>query len=160
VANAALEHFEHLLSSLRQAKLEWIADEIEHEITAGARLVEREWSEAGKRSEQRGLTLQEFSDNERLMVALRILWERTRVASALVEDTEQYLKLRVKAQGVLLIDPDDGQPFKPFERGFSTAVEELERLLRQLAHELHLAGPDVDRLSLEPQRSILPGNEK
>ncbi len=152
MADDSREYFLHLLSTLRGASLGWIADEIEAEVAAG-RLVEKEWREPGRRAET-GLAVEEFSEDDRLMIALRIVWERTRVAYALWVDTDEYLRKRLGAQSVSFVDADEQQPYKPFTQAFPDALSELEHTLQQVAGECRLEGPDLDRIALQPGRSL------
>ena len=75
------EYLEFLLSALRDARLGWIADEVDREIATSGRLVEKEWREPGRRGKpETGLAVEEFSDDEQLMIAMRIIWERNAAA--------------------------------------------------------------------------------
>lgn len=128
----------------------WIADEIEAEIAAG-RLVEREVE--GSRS-RKGLGIEEFSDSERLAIALRIVLERAQVGYSLWVEQTDLLHRRLGIQGIDYIDVagEQGERFEPFMPGFEHAANELAMVLARTAAEAEVSGPDVQRLALRPDR--------
>lgn len=144
------EYLEHLLRTLRESEMGWIAEEIEAEIATG-RLVERDVE--GGRS-RKGLGVEEFGDGERLAIALRILLERAQVGHAIWVEQTDLLHRRLGVQAIEYVDIREEQSvkFEPFTPAFDRAVDELAVVLGKIASEAGLWGADVQRLSLRPAR--------
>jgi hypothetical protein len=144
------EYLEHLLRTLRESEMGWIAEEIEAEIATG-RLVERDVE--GGRS-RKGLAVEELDSGERLAIALRILLELAQVGHAVWLEQTELLHRRLGAQAVEYVDirGEESERFEPFTGGFDRAADELATVLRKVSTETALWGPDVQRLSLRPAR--------
>lgn len=153
MAENSRECFEHLLRSLRESRMSWLAEEIEHEIAAG-RVVEKEWREVGSRRSESGLAVEDYSESQKLRVALEILMERVQVAHALWEESTRQIKDRLSVREVSFLDADTGQRFQPFTQDFDQALAAFEEMLRRVAKECDLHGPEIDRLSRRPAISL------
>lgn len=153
----------------------WIAEEIEAEIAAG-RMVEKdvikgqlsrkgieeiqaeitawplmEHEIKGQRG-RKGLWVEEFTDNDRLAIALRIVLERAQVGHAVSVELTERLNRHLGVQNIDYVDVEGDLVvrFQPFSPAIGQAVEELAGVLRRVASECALHGSDVDRLSARP----------
>ncbi|MCA9628652.1 MAG: hypothetical protein KC766_13330 [Myxococcales bacterium] len=145
------EYLTHLLGALRESDLGWIADEIEAELAAG-RMVEKD-IESGR--VKKGLSVEEFGDDERLAIALRITLERVQVGYAVWQETTELLQRRLGVQSVEFVDVKGvlAERFEPFAVGFGATVDDLADIFGKVASECALyGGDDLHRLSARPSR--------
>lgn len=152
MAENARECFDQLLRSLRESRLGWVAEEIEAETAAG-RLVEKEWRESARRVET-GLRVEDYSEGERLAIALQVLLERVQVAHAGWLEATEYLQRRLGVALVQYVDSDTSQAFEPFDGGFTAALPELVRVIRRVGADCQLDGSELDRLSRHAEPSL------
>ena len=149
MAENSREYLDHLLRALRDEGLGWIADEVEAEIAAG-RMVERSL-ESGR--VKKGLSVEQFSDDEQLAIALRITLERVQVGHAVWLETADRLRRRLGLQSVDFVEVkgEHGVPFEPFLPGFASTVDDLAAVFGRVASECALYGSeDLHRLSARP----------
>lgn len=144
------DYLSHILAALRDADLGWIADEIDAEFSAG-RMIEK--TVEGR--QKSGLTVEEFTEDERLGIAMRIVLERTQVAYAVWLETRDLLHQRVDLQAVKYVEVtgENSSTFEPFTTDFETAADELAVVFGRVAAECGLFGSeDVHRLTARPSR--------
>jgi len=151
MADDAREYFGHLLRSLVEHELGWIADEIEAEIGAGD-VVHRQDRAGGRRTA--GLWKEPFDADKCLAIAMRIVVERAQVAHAAWRETEELVRGRLGGSSVAYVDLDrDGAAeFGPFTVEFENALDDLVQILQKAATECAMIGPDVERLSRRPEK--------
>src|SRR5262245_2765461 len=132
------ECLEHLLRTLHESDMGWIAEEIEAEIATG-RLVERDVDDGRNR---KGLGVEELDDGERLAIALRIVLERAQVGHAIWLEQTDLLRRRLGVQAVEFVDirGQESVRFEPFTPAFDHAADELAAVLGKVASEAALWG--------------------
>jgi len=151
MADSPREYVDHLLGALRENDLGWIAEEIEAEITSG-RMLEKTIEGGRVKS---GLAVEEFTDNERLAIAMRIVLDRAQVGHAVWLETTDLLLRRLGVQAVEYVDVEGERSshFEPFSVGFDRVLDELASVFGKVASECALWGSeDLHRLSARPSR--------
>lgn len=151
MADSPREYLGHLLGALKENGLGWIAEEIEAEIAAG-RMLEKTIEGSRVKS---GLAVEEFTDNEQLAIAMRIVLERAQVGHAVWLETTELLHRRLGVQAVEYVDVkgEESSRFEPFSVGFDHVLDELASVLGKVASECALwGGDDLPRLSARPSR--------
>lgn len=151
MAEATREVFIYLLECLRGSQMGWIAEEIEAEVATG-RLVEKE-TMLGRRAES-GLALQEFSEPERLEIALRIVSERARVGYSLWRDAQTYLGRVLDVDQVTFAEDDGPSVSPPFESDFPEALAVLDKAIDMVVKECSLTGPELTKIARPTATSL------
>jgi hypothetical protein len=123
-----------LAQALRETPLAWIADEIESEIARG-RMVEKTYTEPGKKRKKTATTVEDYSDQQQLEIALHCIANYITVTPHVWKNAVARLAKNVKGSDtnepvhVVLADATN-TPFAPFQSDFGAISQRLYRLLR------------------------------
>lgn len=129
-----------ILETLRDLRLDWIADEIEETVRAG-KTFEKEYVESGRRVKKRALATAPYDEREEEQICLNTLlayfvdltelWEKTKSSFS-------ELFPRNKGLGPLSLEivNEEGQSIVPFEPPYFQQIDRLREILKKAMRSL------------------------
>jgi hypothetical protein len=129
-----------ILETLRDLRLDWIADEIEETVRAG-KTVEKEYVELGGRSKKRASATAPYEEAEEEQICLITLATYFIDLSELWEKTKSSFSELLQANGrsgspSLEIVNEEGQAIVPFESQYFQQRDHLSELLTRAKRAL------------------------
>lgn len=129
-----------ILETLRDLRLDWMADEIEETVRAG-KTVEKEYVELGGRIKKRASATAPYEETEEELICLKTLEAYFVDLSELWEKTKSSFPELSRANtrsGSLALEimNEEGQPIVPFESQFFQQRDYLRELLTRAMRSL------------------------